>query len=122
MKAKVDPYTGKAINNCHVDHVVALAEAHQSGASDWPQSKKRRFSRDRDNHLGVEGCLNQSKRGHDLSEWKYAWTVNKTACHGGYLVLEEGRCLITTITLKVKSNWDLSVDSNEAEALGSWTW
>ena len=114
---ETDPYTNLVITNCHVDHVVALLEAHQSGGFKWDNSKKKQFSQYRDNHLASQGCVNMSKAGHDLAEWKYANIKNTSACNGGYQVTQSGRCRFATITLKVKSHWGLSVDNNEATAL-----
>ena len=44
-----DPYTNTTIDVCHVDHVVALHEAHESGGWAWSSEQKRRFSRDPSN-------------------------------------------------------------------------
>ena len=44
-----------------VDHVVALYDAHISGASSWPQAKKQKFANDRNNHLPSCSKINRSK-------------------------------------------------------------
>ena len=114
--ASKDPYTGLPITSCDVDHVVALAEAHQSGAWTWSADKKRLFSQDATNHLATLSCVNRSKGAKDVAEWSDAWIAQSKAC-GGYVVTLEGRCQLAIITIKVKFKWRLSVDSDEAEAL-----
>ena len=113
-----DPYTGTPIDTCNVDHVVALHEAHESGGWAWPGGQKQRFSRDPDNHVASRACVNQSKGGDDISEWSDADVASSSACGGGYSVTPAGRCLLARITVSVKSEWGLSVDQSEADALG----
>ena len=113
-----DPYTGTPIDTCNVDHVVALHEAHESGGWAWPGGQKQRFSRDPDNHVASRACVNQSKGGDDISEWSDADIASSSACGGGYSVTPAGRCLLARITVSVKSEWGLSVDQSEADALG----
>ena len=115
--ATTDPYTSLAIISCDVDHVVSLAEANESGAWEWDTSQKKMFSQDSMNHLATLACVNRSKGARDTAEWSDVWITKSQACGGGYSVTSEGRCLLATITLKVKAKWNLSVDNNEVEAL-----
>ena len=115
--ATIDPYTNLVITSCDVDHVVALAEANESGAWEWDVSQKKMFSQDSMNHLATLACVNRSKGARDIAEWSDVWIAKSQACNGGYDVISEGRCLLATITLKIKSKWNLSVDNDEAEAL-----
>lgn len=115
--ATVDPYTSLVITSCDVDHVVALAEANESGAWEWDASQKKMFSQDSMNHLATLACVNRSKGARDIAEWSDVWIIKSQACGGGYSVTSEGRCLLATITLKIKAKWNLSVDNDEAEAL-----
>lgn len=112
-----DPYTGTTIDTCHVDHVVALLEAHESGGWAWSVSQKQRFSQDPDNHVASRACVNQSKGGDDISEWSDADIARSSACGGGYRVTAAGRCFLARITVEVKSSWNLAVDQAEANAL-----
>ena len=115
--AMIDPYTSLAIASCDVDHVVSLAEANESGGWEWGASKKMMFSQDGMNHLATLACVNRSKGARDIAEWSDTWIAKSKACGGGYSVTPEGRCLLATITLKVKYRWGLSVDDSEVEAL-----
>ena len=112
-----DPYTGTPIDTCNVDHVVALHEAHESGGWSWSASQKQRFSRDPDNHVASRACVNQSKGADDLFEWSDADIAQSSACGGGYSVTPAGRCLLARVTVAVKSEWGLTVDQAEADAL-----
>ena len=65
-----DPYTGKTIlfvrgrntsAAVQIDHVVALANAWQSGARDWTTAQRYRFGNDPYNLLAVDGPANQDK-------------------------------------------------------------
>ena len=53
----------------HVDHIVALKEAYDSGASAWGAEKKERFANDPVNQMCLDGRLNMSKSDGDLAEW-----------------------------------------------------
>lgn len=65
-----DPYTGKTIlfvrgrntsAAVQIDHVVALANAWQSGARDWTTAQRYRFGNDPYNLLAVDGPANQDQ-------------------------------------------------------------
>ena len=112
-----DPYTGTAIDTCHVDHVVALDEAHESGGWQWPAGRKQQFSQDPANHVASRACVNQSKGGDDIYEWSDASISSSSACGGGYTVTASGRCFLARTTVAVKAAWGLAVDQEEAEAL-----
>ena len=114
-----DPYTGTTIDVCHVDHVVALHEAHESGGWTWSSDRKRRFSRDPANHVASRACVNQSKGGDDIAEWSDSRIASSSACGGGYRVTAAGRCLLARTTVAVKSAWGLTVDQAEADRLSA---
>jgi DNA uptake protein ComE-like DNA-binding protein len=86
-----------------VDHVVALAEAWDSGAWAWDQPMRRQFANDPINLLVVTASSNRTKGDRDVGEWRPprrdAW------------------CLTATITVQVKFRYELSVDAAEAQAL-----
>ena len=114
-----DPYTATTIDICHVDHVVALHEAHESGGWAWSSDQRRRFSRDPANHVASRACVNQSKSGDDIAEWSDSRIASSAACGGGYRVTAAGRCLLARTTVAVKSAWELTVDQAEADALSA---
>ena len=86
----------------HVDHIVALKEAYDSGAANWTNSRKSQFANDFSNLWCLDASVNLSKSDHDLAEWSGG------AC--------DQRKHIATVTRTVKSNYGLSTDGAEANA------
>jgi DNA uptake protein ComE-like DNA-binding protein len=86
-----------------VDHVVALAEAWDSGAWSWDEPLRRRFANDPDNLLVVTASSNRSKGDRDVGEWKPP--------------RREAWCVTASIVVEVKHRYRLSVDPAEARAL-----
>lgn len=91
-----------------VDHVVALAEAWDSGASAWSTDRRTSFAND----LGVDWALiavsavsNRSKSDKDPSEWLPP--------------LAGVRCEYVAMWIAVKVRWSLTVDPAERAALES---
>ncbi len=117
MSGTLDPYTGTEIDKCAVDHVVALKEAHESGAYDWDDDRRQRFNNDPRNLVASRSCVNSSKSDRDIAEWSDEWIARSSACGGGYSVTAEGRCFFAQTTVAVKGTWGLSVDEAEQAAL-----
>jgi len=66
------PYTGRTFrdpSNLHIDHLVPLAEAHESGAAAWPAKRKRAFANSPKNLIVVEAGANMSKGAEGPTEW-----------------------------------------------------
>ena len=100
----IGPYTGERFadpSDLHIDHIVPLADAHESGASGWSGGKKRRFSNDPFNLLAVQAGANMSKGARDPAEW----------------LPERGRCSYTDRWVRVKERYDLSSDDAERRAI-----
>lgn len=112
-----DPFTGLIIDDCEVDHVVALKEAHESGGWAWPESKRDAFSAWPGNLLAVSGCVNSSKQSRDAAEWTPEWVAGSGACDGGYDLTADGWCVFAEITVTTKAHWGLTVDQAEYNAL-----
>jgi len=95
-------YSG-APSEIDVDHVVALAEAWDSGASEWPAWKRQRFANDPLNLLVATRRSNQDKADLDAGEWKPprrdAW------------------CITASMMALTKLRYALSVDRAEREGL-----
>lgn len=85
-----------------IDHIVALSEAHDSGAADWEADQKERFANDLTNLVAVSASSNRSKGDRDAAEWRPS---RNYWCSFAYAVVE------------VKANWGLSVDPAEYDAL-----
>ncbi len=87
----------------HVDHIVALKEAYDSGAEGWLNSRKATFANDRANLWCLDAGLNISKSDHDLAEWR-----------GGTC---SQRQHIATVTVTIKAKYDLAIDNAEQRAI-----
>ena len=85
-----------------MDHIVALAEAHDSGGSNWDSATKRRFANDPANLVAVTASSNRSKSDRDLAEWRPARNV---------------WCSTATTVVSVKAAYGLTVDQSEYNAL-----
>ncbi|HET9770896.1 MAG TPA: lamin tail domain-containing protein, partial [Acidimicrobiia bacterium] len=120
--AQVDPYGCKVLagdwvslydglsvtdpGELDIDHVVALAEAWDSGASGWDTARRRAFAND----LGLPQALravsassNRSKSDLDPGQWKPT--------------RESAWCEYAHDWVTVKKAWDLSADQNEIDDL-----
>lgn len=72
-----DPYSGSDVPfergpdsaAVQIDHVVALADAWQKGAQQWPAARRVSFANDPLNLLAVDGALNQQKGAGDAATW-----------------------------------------------------
>lgn len=73
-----DPYTGKVIDfsrgtstssAVQIDHVVALSNAWNTGASYWDKAKRVQLANDDLELLAVDGPANQQKSNADASDW-----------------------------------------------------
>jgi len=99
-------YTTPDPGELDVDHVVALAEAWDSGAAGWDPARRRAFAND----LGEPGALiavtaatNRSKSDRDPAEWQ---PPNR-----------EAWCEFATSWVRVKVRWGLTADEAEVRAL-----
>ena len=71
-----EPYTGRTLTfssedpmAVQIDHVVALSDAWQKGAAQWPAEKRLAFANDPVNLLAVDGPANGSKSDGDAATW-----------------------------------------------------
>lgn len=73
-----DPYTGRTIafargvstsSAVQIDHVVALSDAWQKGASAWTTTKREQFANDSLNLVAVDGPTNGAKGDGDAATW-----------------------------------------------------
>lgn len=105
-----DGYYSFADDQCYtdagevdVDHIVALAEAWDSGANGWSDSQRDQFTGDTSNLWLMTDNLNQSKGDDDAAEWL---PPNEAAV-----------CTYVQAYVAVKVEWSLSVDQAEKTAL-----
>ncbi len=87
----------------HIDYVVPLAEAWRSGASSWDDGRRERYANDPDVLLSVEDNANQQKGDKGPEAWK---PPN-----------EEEWCDYAERWIRIKAEYDLSVDEEEKAAL-----
>jgi hypothetical protein len=89
-----------------VDHVVALAEAWDSGAARWDSQTRRAFANDLTSDfslVAVSAGSNRSKSDKDLAQWSPA--------------SRKAQCWLMTATLVTKYRWSLHVDRAERASL-----
>jgi len=106
-----DPYTGVAIAfargpssaDVQIDHVVALADAWQTGAQSWAPDRREAFANDPANLLAVDGPANQEKGAGDAATW--------LPPNRGY------RCVYALRQVRVKAAYGLWVTAAEHAAL-----
>ena len=90
----------------HIDHVVALSEAWDSGAWNWNADQRKAFANDLDQPfflIAVTGSSNSSKGADDPAEW-----MPPNASY---------HCTYVRIWIEIKRAWDLSVDQAEHDYL-----
>ncbi|CAN5357345.1 hypothetical protein BH11ACT1_BH11ACT1_02220 [soil metagenome] len=106
-----DPYSGEVRQfvrgsgsaAVQIDHVVALADAWQTGAQQWAPQTREAFANDRANLLAVDGPLNQEKGAGDAATWLPPNT--------GY------RCVYVLRQVRVKAAYGLWVTAAERDAM-----
>jgi hypothetical protein len=104
-----DPYDDRfyfSSSEVQIDHVVALFEAHKSGAWSFPASRKVKFANNIDYEdllIAVGGSSNASKGSSDPSQWM---PENKSY-----------KCDYLKKWLAIKSEFRLSIDSQERDAI-----
>lgn len=100
-----DEQTATDPSDIDIDHVVPLAEAWRSGASEWTVDQRERFANDLDGPqlIAVTASSNRSKGDQDPSQW--------LPPNAGY------RCTYTQMWVAVKSQWNLALQPAEKDAL-----
>jgi hypothetical protein len=69
----LDPYTKRTYTDpldIDIDHLVPLANAYRSGASEWDEAEREHYANDPDNLLSVEDNANQEKGDKGPEAWK----------------------------------------------------
>ncbi len=100
------PYTGDyfgSTRETQIEHIVARAEAHDSGACAWDESRRRTFARDLDNLTLADPVTNRGKSSQDFTDWRPAFN----------------ECWFAARIVAVKRKWDLTADGDEIDHLAS---
>jgi hypothetical protein len=102
----LDPYTKRTYTDpldIDIDHLVPLANAHRSGASEWDEAERERYANDPNNLLSVEDNANQEKGDKGPEAWK---PPNRAIW-----------CSYARRWISVKSDYDLTINPQEKAAL-----
>lgn len=105
----VDPYTGAAVAHARgggqveVDHVVALSDAWQKGASTWPWAKRVALANDPLDLLATSTSVNRAKRDSDAASWVPP--------------LRTARCAFAARQVAVKAKYGIGITAAEQQAL-----
>jgi hypothetical protein len=105
--SQYDGVTSTDASTFDIDHVVPLAEAWDSGASEWTTAQRQAFANDvtRPQLIAVSASSNRSKGDDDPAEWLPTRTAYQ--------------CTYVRAFVQVKYYYDLSVDSAEKAAISS---
>ncbi|HEY9327014.1 MAG TPA: HNH endonuclease family protein [Streptomyces sp.] len=105
----LSPYDGVTVTDAgglDVDHMVPLAEVHDSGGYAWDAARREAYANDQGSSLtliAVTAKSNRSKADKDPAQWMPP--------AGGY------HCQYTAEWVATKLRWDLAVDDAERQAL-----
>ncbi len=101
-------FDGRAVSDeseLQIDHLVALAEAHRSGAWKWDEEQRSEFFNDEETLSAVTAEVNRRKSDHDPAEWQPpddgAW------------------CRYAREWIEIKSRYELTADRAEVAALAA---
>lgn len=119
-----EPYTGGAIHfvqgkankteggsasatdgGIQIDHVVAYAEAYNSGLKDRTEEQRDAYYTDPDVLLAVQARANNAKKDADAAGWMPSW--------------DAFRCDYAALQIGIKAKYSLTVDQKEHDALAS---
>lgn len=100
-----DGYSTPNAGELQIDHVVALAEAWDSGAKGWTATQRDRFTDWTVNLTAVTAATNTSKSDRDAAQW--------------FPPRAASNCVFAEVTITTKAVWKLSVDPAEKRALGN---
>lgn len=102
-----DPtFTTTSEREVQIDHLVALADAHRSGAWKWPPEKKIAFANDIEHPVElnvVSNSVNKEKSDKGPDEW-----MPKDS---------DSRCLYVSAYVSIKSKWQLTVSPAQWQAI-----
>lgn len=100
-----DGYSTDDPSELDIDHVVSLAEAWESGASEWDDTRREAFANDVDGGqlVAVTAATNRSKSDRDPADWQ---PPNR-----------DGWCRFASTWVRVKDRWVLTADRREVDAL-----
>ncbi len=107
-------YTGEHCEDIDIDHVVSLADAHESGAALWSDTEKDLFANDRSNHVAACSSINRSKGSSTPSDF-----LRKSNDGTGVEFSFADFCGYVDRYVSVKKAYELSFENNDGELLES---
>lgn len=105
----IGPWSGQRFTEARdldVDHHVPLANAHRSGAANWPTDKKRAYANDRSIPGALNATmntLNRQKGARGPDEWRPPDRASWCRCATG--------------SIEVKTAWELTITARELRSL-----
>lgn len=102
-------YTGYRCSAKHIDHVVSLKDAYDSGAKSWTLEKKAQFANDKSNHVVACGSINSSKGNSGPSDF-----FRKSSDGKGVDYTFVDFCAYVKIYYKVKVKYGLEFSNNDS--------
>ncbi len=105
-------YTQEVCETVHIDHVVSLKDAYVSGAKNWPNSLKRQFANDKENHRPTCSRINMSKSSGTPSEF-----LRRSKDGKGLDYEIDTFCSYISIYFHIKQKYHLSTANNQLEIL-----
>ena len=90
-----------SVKDVHIEHLVAIKEAHDSGMCKADAETKVRFANDLDNIVLASPDVNRLKSDHDATDW----------------MPDHQKCWYAAQIIHVKSKYDLTIDEAEKAAL-----
>ena len=100
----ISPYTMETFTDKYgstIEHIVALAEAHDSGLCDASLKTRLAFASDLDNLALASESLNRAKGSKDVAEW----------------LPPENVCWYIRKTIRVRQKYNLTIDQTEKNAI-----
>ena len=101
-------YSGEHCEDIDIDHVVSLADAHESGASLWSDAEKAQFANDRNNHAPACASINRSKGSSTPSDF-----LRKSSDGAGIEFSFVDFCGYVARYVEVKKAYELSFENND---------
>ena len=101
-------YTQTVCEEIHIDHVVSLKDAFESGARNWSKERKVEFANDRENHRPACSFVNMSKSASSPSGF-----LRKSSDGKGLDYEIVTFCEYLGIYFYIKEKYDLSTNQND---------
>lgn len=105
-------YSNTFCSDAESDHVVALVDAHESGASMWPQSLKEKFANDPQNLVWACPSANRSKGGSGPADY-----LRKNSDGKGIDGTLKNVCAYFNRYKSIKEKYKLTISSKDAAVL-----